>query len=41
MRQVLDDPDGFHEWAIMLDVDVDGSDDAGVAVVRPLTVEQL
>ena len=41
VRQVLDDPDGFHEWAIVLEVDVDASDAEGVAVVRPLAVEQL
>ncbi len=41
VRQVLDDPDGFHEWAIVLDVDVDASDAEGVAVVRPVAVEQL
>jgi hypothetical protein len=41
VRQVLDDPDGFHEWAIVLEVDVDASDAEGVAVVRPVAVEQL
>ena len=41
VRQVLDDPDGFHEWAIVVEVDVDASDAEGVAVVRPLAVEQL
>ncbi|MGZ4784402.1 MAG: DUF3516 domain-containing protein, partial [Acidimicrobiales bacterium] len=41
VRQVLDDPDAFHEWAIVLELDVAESDVRGVAVVRPLAVEQL
>ena len=41
VRQVLDDPDGFHEWAIVIDVDLTASDDAGSAVVRPLAIERL
>ena len=41
VRQVLDDPDGFHEWGIVLEVDVAASDVEGAAVARPLAVEQL
>jgi superfamily II RNA helicase len=36
--QVLDDPEGDHEWIIRADVDLDASDEAGVAVVRVLDV---
>ena len=41
VRQVLDDPDGFREWAITLDVDLQASDGVGVAVVRPVGVDLL
>ena len=38
VRQVLDDPEGDHEWIIQADVDLDASDEAGVAVLRVLDV---
>jgi superfamily II RNA helicase len=38
VRQVLDDPAGDHEWVIQAEVDLDASDEAGVAVVRVLDV---
>ena len=38
MRQILDDPAGDHEWTITAEVDLDASDEAGVAVVRVLDV---
>jgi superfamily II RNA helicase len=41
VRQVLDDADGFHEWAIVAEVDLDASDQTGTAVLRPLAVERL
>jgi superfamily II RNA helicase len=41
VRQVLDDPERFHEWAILIDVDLAGSDEQGTAVVTPLGVERL
>jgi superfamily II RNA helicase len=34
VRQVLDDPAGDHEWILLAEVDLDASDEAGVAVVR-------
>ena len=34
VRQVLDDPAGFHEWAMEATVDLAASDQAGVAVYR-------
>jgi hypothetical protein len=34
VRQVLDDPDGERDWAIHATVDLDESDEEGVAVVR-------
>ena len=40
-RQVLDDPSGYHEWAVALDVDLDASDLRGEPVLRPLSVERL
>ena len=33
MRQVLDDPDGDHDWAMLARVDLAASDEAGRAVV--------
>ena len=41
VRQVIDDPDAFHEWAIVLAVDLARSDEEGVAVVTPVAVERL
>jgi hypothetical protein len=41
VRQVLDDADGFHEWAILAEVDLGASDETGTAVLRPLAVERL
>ena len=41
VRQVLDDPAGFHEWAIEATVDLAASDEAGVAVCRVDGVTRL
>jgi superfamily II RNA helicase len=41
VRQVLDDPDALHEWAMIAEVDLAASDAAGTAVVRTLGVERL
>ncbi len=41
VRQVLDDPSGFHEWAMVATVDLAASVEAGEAVVRPTGVERL
>jgi superfamily II RNA helicase len=38
VRQVLADPEGDHEWIIAAEVDLDASDEAGLAVVRVLDV---
>ena len=38
VRQVLDDPDGDRDWALVLDVDLAASDEAGAAVVRLVDV---
>jgi len=39
-RQVLEDPAGHREWMIEAEVDLDASDEAGVAVVRVLDVRR-
>ncbi len=41
VRQVLDDPAGDHDWALLLEVDLDASDTQGEAVVVPVGVAQL
>ena len=33
MRQVIDDPEGDHDWGITAEVDLAASDEAGEAVV--------
>ena len=33
MRQVFDDPDGDHDWAISASIDLAASDEAGEPVV--------
>ncbi len=38
VRQVLDDPEGDHDWAITAEVDLAASDEAGTAVVRVVDV---
>ena len=40
-RQIFDDPAGDHDWGFSTAVDLVGSDDAGVAVVKVLSVGQL
>jgi superfamily II RNA helicase len=34
VRQILHDPEGFHDWALLATVDLAASDEAGYAVVR-------
>ena len=34
VRQIIDDPEGNHDWAIVATVDLDASDAAGEPVVR-------
>jgi len=36
VRQVLDDPEGEHDWALLLAVDLAASDEAGRPVVEVL-----
>ncbi|HTV12792.1 MAG TPA: DUF3516 domain-containing protein [Acidimicrobiales bacterium] len=39
VRQVLDDPDGDHDWALVLRVDLDRSDSLGEPALQPVSVE--
>ncbi|MGN6503551.1 MAG: DUF3516 domain-containing protein, partial [Pseudolysinimonas sp.] len=41
VRQILDDPDGDHDWGIRAEVDLAASAEQGVAVVRVLGVDRL
>jgi hypothetical protein len=41
VRQILDDPDGDHDWGISAEVDLSASDEAGAAAVRVTSVGQL
>jgi hypothetical protein len=41
VRQVLDDPAQYHEWAIVFDVDLDTSDERGEPALAPVGVERL
>ena len=41
VRQILDDPDGHHDWGITAEVDLAASADEGVAVIRVLAVGRL
>ena len=38
VRQILDDPDGDHDYSITAEVDLAASDEAGEAVVRVTAV---
>ncbi len=38
VRQVIDDPAGDHDWAIVAAVDLDASDEAGAPVIELLAV---
>jgi hypothetical protein len=40
-RQIFDDPAGDHDWGITAEIDLAASNEAGVAVVRVLAVDQL
>jgi hypothetical protein len=41
VRQILDDPAGYHDWGISAEVDLPASDESGTAVVRVIAVGQL
>jgi hypothetical protein len=34
VRQIIDDPEGHHDWAIVATIDLDASDAAGEPVIR-------
>jgi hypothetical protein len=34
VRQILDDPEGDHDWGFDVEVDLEGSDEEGVVVMR-------
>jgi hypothetical protein len=34
VRQIINDPEGNHDWAIVAEVDLDASDAAGEPVIR-------
>ncbi len=40
-RQIFDDPAGDHDWGFSAAVDLAGSDEAGVAMIKVLSVGQL
>ena len=40
-RQILDDPAGDHDWGFSATVDLDASDEAGVAVITVTSIGQL
>ena len=41
VRQLLDDPDGDHDWGISAEIDLAASDETGAAAVRITDVGQL
>jgi superfamily II RNA helicase len=41
VTQTLDDPAGYHEWHLVLDVDLAASDAAGEAVIRTIGLNRL
>jgi hypothetical protein len=41
VQQILDDPDGDHDWRITAEVDLAASDETGTAVVRVTDVGRL
>ncbi|WP_019816477.1 DEAD/DEAH box helicase [Saccharomonospora saliphila] len=41
VRQILDDPEGDHDWGISAEVDLPASDDAGTAILHVTDVNQL
>src|SRR4051812_9488417 len=41
VRQILDDPEGDHDWGISAEIDLTASDAEGTAVVRVTEVSQL
>ena len=41
VRQIIDDPEGHHDWGIGATVDLAASDEAGTAVVTVTAVDRL
>ena len=41
VRQILDDPAGDRDWGFDVEVDLEASDEEGIAVVRVVTVGRL
>ena len=41
VRQVLDDPAGDHDWALLAEVDLAASDEQGTAAVRVSGLDRL
>ncbi len=41
VRQVIDDPEEAHDWALLVEVDLDASDERGEPALVPLAVERL
>ncbi|QEE61421.1 DUF3516 domain-containing protein [Salinibacterium sp. dk2585] len=41
VRQILDDPEGHHDWGISAVVDLDASDEAGEAIIAVTAVDRL
>jgi superfamily II RNA helicase len=41
VRQILDDPAGDHDWGIDIEVDLEASDEEGIAVIRVLDAGRL
>ncbi len=41
VRQVLDDPEGNHDWSILAEVDLAASDEAGDLVLRTCALDRL
>ncbi len=41
VRQIFDDPAGDHDWGISAEVDLEASDEAGLAVVRVSAVDRF
>ena len=39
VRQIIDDPEGHHDWAIVATVELDASDAAGEPVIRTQSFE--
>ena len=41
VRQILDDPAGDHDWGIDIEVDLEASDEEGIAVIRLVDAGRL